>query len=229
MIVRSIHSNNYTIIDNQLINDGRLSLEQKGLLVYLLSKPDNWVFSHGSIRKDLSLGKNKLNKLTHELQELGYLRIEKHKPDKNHNGKFWYSWAVLEIQDTPTQDLENHQVDGIQDIEKGSHNKTIINNNIINNSQDTQKQDFENGDIELNVNDGVAIVKASRIEELEYSYPNTDIRKCLNSLNEWLLKKKATNSCGFNSNTILDYVDRWVCENQERNKKPVHVDGIQVL
>ena len=33
---------NFTVVPNQILNDGRISFRAKGLLVYILSKPDHW-------------------------------------------------------------------------------------------------------------------------------------------------------------------------------------------
>lgn len=41
-IERAPRRDRYTIIDNRVLEDDRLSFRSKGLLAYLLSKPDNW-------------------------------------------------------------------------------------------------------------------------------------------------------------------------------------------
>ena len=44
-IIRSNRKTNYTVIDNRVFADHRLSFAAMGLLGYLLSKPDNWTIS----------------------------------------------------------------------------------------------------------------------------------------------------------------------------------------
>ncbi len=44
-IYRAEKSNDYTIMSNAHLRDGRLSLKAKGLLSYMLSLPDDWRFS----------------------------------------------------------------------------------------------------------------------------------------------------------------------------------------
>ncbi len=42
MIIKRKRSSEFAIISNRLANDKALSFEARGVLVYLLSKPDNW-------------------------------------------------------------------------------------------------------------------------------------------------------------------------------------------
>ncbi len=42
MIIRSEIKSNYTCIPNSILNNLTLSCKAKGLLIQLLSKPDNW-------------------------------------------------------------------------------------------------------------------------------------------------------------------------------------------
>lgn len=42
--VKKVISKNFTVVDNTIINDARLSLKAKGLFVYLWSQADNWTY-----------------------------------------------------------------------------------------------------------------------------------------------------------------------------------------
>ena len=42
MIIRAQRRETFTVVNNTAINDNRLSFRAKGVLVYILSKPDNW-------------------------------------------------------------------------------------------------------------------------------------------------------------------------------------------
>lgn len=77
MIKRSKRINKYTIIDNNIINNRQLSYEALGLLVYILSKPDNWTVKNSDLANRVSgsrdtYGKDKLGRIIKELITLGY-------------------------------------------------------------------------------------------------------------------------------------------------------------
>lgn len=79
MIVRSKRRTNFTIVDNQLINDSNLKdWAELGLLVYLLSKPDDWEISPSHLAKQRKASKNTIYRLLGELREAGYCTVEKH-------------------------------------------------------------------------------------------------------------------------------------------------------
>ena len=75
-IRRSVSKNrkNFTTISNFTINDTRLSFEARGLLISLLSKPDEWIIRMAHLENQSpNAGKDKLKRMMDELEELGYL------------------------------------------------------------------------------------------------------------------------------------------------------------
>ena len=75
-MMRIPHEREYVCISNQLAQDSRTSLELKGLLLYVLSKPDNWKIRIDDIRKQHNLGRDKVYKLINEAITHGYIRRE---------------------------------------------------------------------------------------------------------------------------------------------------------
>jgi len=68
---------NFTIVSNPTITDSRLSWEARGLLVYLLSKPDHWkVNVKHLISESPSAGREKVYRILNELEEAGYITQE---------------------------------------------------------------------------------------------------------------------------------------------------------
>ena len=64
---------NFTVVPNQILNDGRISFRAKGLLVFILSKPDHWrtTTSHlASIGPD---GRQAIQSMMRELEQAGYV------------------------------------------------------------------------------------------------------------------------------------------------------------
>lgn len=64
----------YTRIFNQPINDINISAEALALLVYLMSKPDDWDVQVGDIKNRFNFGRDKIRKIFNELSELGYVK-----------------------------------------------------------------------------------------------------------------------------------------------------------
>lgn len=62
----------YTAIPNRMLTDPELSLKAKGLLSYLLSKPDDWEFYHSQIEKHLKEERHSIGRIFKELLQAGY-------------------------------------------------------------------------------------------------------------------------------------------------------------
>jgi hypothetical protein len=72
-VVRRHHESNFTIIPNRMMEDKRLSIEAKGLLCYLLSRPHDWTFKLSLIGPLLGIGRDKTERLFSELNQTGYV------------------------------------------------------------------------------------------------------------------------------------------------------------
>ena len=55
MIIRRRHIKNFTVLPNAIHDDDRLSLEARGLLEFLLSRPSNWEIRHDALRRKFHL------------------------------------------------------------------------------------------------------------------------------------------------------------------------------
>ena len=86
--------NPYSQIDNKMINDERLKAESLGVLVYLISKPQDWTISMKQLQNRFNFGREKMQSVTKNLEECGYLiRV---KP-QNELGQFiGTSWDVTD-------------------------------------------------------------------------------------------------------------------------------------
>ena len=63
----------YTVVNNTFINDNQLDAREKGLLLVIMSKPDNWDMSVEGLRSFCSDGTTSLRKGIQKLEEHGYL------------------------------------------------------------------------------------------------------------------------------------------------------------
>jgi hypothetical protein len=74
-IIRAPRRDRFVIIDQHAIEDDRLSWAARGLLGYLLSRPDDWKVLINDLRKRGDLGRDGIYKLLRELRTVGYARF----------------------------------------------------------------------------------------------------------------------------------------------------------
>jgi hypothetical protein len=63
----------FTTVDRETLNDERLSFRARGILVWLLDKPDNWQTSGDAIQRAGTEGRDAVRAALNELEALGYL------------------------------------------------------------------------------------------------------------------------------------------------------------
>lgn len=84
-IIRTKKADNYVVLDKFGINDDRLSWKAKGLLVYLLSKPDDWHVYEADLVKRSTDGRDAVRAGLRELEKYGYMIREQLRGE---NGSF---------------------------------------------------------------------------------------------------------------------------------------------
>lgn len=67
----------FVTIDSATVNDARLSFRARGVLAYLLNKPDGWVVRAETIAKDGTEGRAAIEAALRELRAAGYYRVER--------------------------------------------------------------------------------------------------------------------------------------------------------
>lgn len=75
-IVRRRHNARFAALPNAIWEDDSLSIEAKGVLGYLLSRPPNWHVRLQQVGKKLGLGKDRLQRIFRELITAGYVTRE---------------------------------------------------------------------------------------------------------------------------------------------------------
>lgn len=114
-ILRKQNKERFTVIDNNIVQDKRLSLKNFGLLIKLLSLPDNWEFSEKGLKVIVPDGMSSIRSGLKDLQALGYLKRSRVRDEQGRLCNV--EWTVLEIPDispkceNPILDnpsLENH-------------------------------------------------------------------------------------------------------------------------
>lgn len=92
-IVRVQKRETYTAISNAPLRDASLSWEARGVLAYLLSKPNNWQVLVGDLVNQGPASRGKVNRVLRELEECGYLLRER---IHNEHGRFVWRSTVYE-------------------------------------------------------------------------------------------------------------------------------------
>ncbi len=90
-ILRIAKRRQYTNIDSRALNDAALSFRARGVLAWLLSKPDGWSVSSEAIARSGAEGRDAIRTALDELEALGYLVRWKAQDDKGR----WHSEAIV--------------------------------------------------------------------------------------------------------------------------------------
>ena len=155
-ILRKNNKEKYTVIPQNIILDSNLSLKDFGLLVKLLSLPDNWDFSVKGLEKIFAQdGKTSITTGLKNLEKYGYLtRTRK----RDESGKYIdVEWIIREIPinknvenpESENQDLENHAEENQPQYNTKEFN--IKESNTNSNLRDTWKTETEKKDINKNI------------------------------------------------------------------------------
>src|SRR4051794_9053866 len=83
----------YTQIVNRVLTDDRLSWEARGMLAYLLSKPDDWQVRFSDLRRQGGRGRDSTQRILKELAAAGYrVRVCRHLAD----GRWYWESHIYE-------------------------------------------------------------------------------------------------------------------------------------
>lgn len=94
MIIRTKKNNNYTVINNTILNDDRLSWAARGLAAYLLTKPDSWEINRDHLAEQGPDGVWAVRSALKELRAAGYLSQRR---STNDEGKFCWEVVLHEV------------------------------------------------------------------------------------------------------------------------------------
>ena len=125
-------SGNFVTVNKDFIHDNNLSWKAKGVLLYLLSRPDDWQIYEIELTKHSSDGRDSLRTGIKELEEVGYIQRKRLRDDKGHFRE--YEYKVFE--------QPNHI--GISQLEKTQvENSHLGKSNTTNNDSNNKEQPKE--------------------------------------------------------------------------------------
>ncbi|PEW61608.1 replication protein [Bacillus cereus] len=129
---------NYTTINNTGLKDKRLSWKAKGILAYILTLPDDWVFYREELSRHAKDGLDSLRAGMKELKEYGYL---KRFPVRDDNNKI-IKWETI-IYEVPQNDpvAEKPPVEIPSEVKPPVENPTLLSTKELStNKQNTNIQ-----------------------------------------------------------------------------------------
>lgn len=115
-IIRTEHKKNYTVVNNFICTDNRLSFKAKGIWLYAFSRPDDWEFHINDLINQSTDGREAVRSGLKELEEFGYLIRN---ISKNEYGQFQKAdWILIEKPIIKEKSTENVKpVSGLPDTE----------------------------------------------------------------------------------------------------------------
>lgn len=91
MTLRVVDRKQFTVVDSRTVNDKSLSLRARGLLVWLLDKPDGWRVNSQEISKQCTEGREAIRTAIRELEDAGYVTRLKYQLDDGQ----WFTETIV--------------------------------------------------------------------------------------------------------------------------------------
>lgn len=139
-VIRIEKTKNYTVMSNYHFKEKEMSLKAKGLLSLMLSLPDNWDYSITGLVAICKENETAIKSALKELQQFGYVKVDKIMPDKTESGRIEYVYNIYEQpkQRTEKQGVENLPLE-IQCVENQVQLNTKEQNTNKLNTKDNKK------------------------------------------------------------------------------------------
>lgn len=134
-------SGNFVTVHKNFIHDKKLTFKAKGILLYLLSRPDDWQIYETEILNHTMDGKDSLKSGIKELEEVGYITRTRKRNNKGHlNG---YEYLVYEHPIQSGNSYLGKTDDGKPNIGESDDGKTVNGKSVSTNNNSTNN-DFTN-------------------------------------------------------------------------------------
>ena len=101
-VLRKNKKSDYTIVDNNIFKNSKLTLKAKGMICTMLSLPDDWNFSEMGLTQLSNDSRTGIRSTLQELQELGYLKRERIRDEKGLLGETIYTIYEEPMYQKPT-------------------------------------------------------------------------------------------------------------------------------
>ena len=127
-------SGNFVTVNKEFIHNNNLSWKAKGILLYLLSRPDDWQVYETELQKHSSDGRDSLRTGIKELEQAGYIHRTRKRNEKGQLKEYEY-----QVFEQPTQIGKNHVGKSHLGKPDTTNNNSTNNNNTNNETGDTSQ------------------------------------------------------------------------------------------
>ncbi len=137
--VRKDKENPYVLVNKYCINDNTISWKAKGILLYMLSKPDDWKLYENEIVKNAKCGRESTRTGIQELIDAGYIDRKRR---RSKVGKFeGYEYDVYEVPYHVRKPDNGKSDNGKPDNGKTYNGKPDTSNNELTNNELTNNEE----------------------------------------------------------------------------------------
>lgn len=149
-------SGNFVTVHKSFIHDDNLSWKAKGILLYLLSRPDDWRIYETELNKHSSDGRDSLRTGIKELEEAGYIHRTRKRNEKGQLRE--YEYQVFE---------QTNQI-GKSNVGKSNVGKSNTTNNNNTNNNNTNNETSDTSQIFQLVSKELEMIQSPlKVQELE--------------------------------------------------------------
>lgn len=179
--IKRFKKNNFTITDNKLIKDERLSWKARGIFIYLWAMPDDWNFYVDEVAKHSKDGIKALKSGLSELEKYGYLKRTMLRNEKGLFGEM--SWKLSDTGVFTVSTIFGPTDNSIDGKNGPTDNGTLLNKNNTKEKLITKEKDNKLSAREIEED----------FEKLWKLYPNKKGKKNALAAYKRAIKKGVTN------------------------------------
>ena len=191
---------NFTIADNRIMQNNRLSFEARGLYFYMLSLPDGWEFSEARIAKNGGIGLDKCKRILKELFEIGLVKREFTHNEKGYKKAIYtlFDFSTMENTTAENPSAENPMKENptnnkeiVTQIKKENKERILTNNENLKNLDIKENLNFKRN-LDIKKEKNIKKEKKSIFDEALELYPqNEKLSFSFDDWQEWVEYKKA--------------------------------------
>lgn len=210
---RRKRKSDFVMIQNSMFEDNRLSWKAKGLLGYLLTKPDNWTVRVTDLVKHSTDGEKAVRSAIKELKTYGYLIFHRtKKKDGKWGGTVWEYDDVPMFEEEEEQTPKTQEPQGIEPCADFGHvDKGRAENRHAEKGTHISNTDFNNTDSSNTNLKNISSSRESIDSELILKYPNKPFEE---------IKEKLLNDPTAVTRTDKQYKAMLECRLREWKAKP---------
>lgn len=146
------HTKNFVVLNKNFLEDKRLSFKSKGILTYLLSKPDDWTVRVNELISASTDGESSVRSALKELETCGYYRKYRVRTEDGSKIARWESVIYESPVETDSEPVQQSQKETEKSHEKSAdlhcdfqqvgfqciENRGLLNNNNLTSTDSTK-------------------------------------------------------------------------------------------